>query len=247
VGAGPLFHRLASLIQPQRQFLSLATPVNPFESGVRTWEELAAPIAAAVRERQPNGPYFLGGWCLAGVLAYEVARQLEHAGETVELVALLDSPNPAVRQAWFAAAPRLRWLQLMAIKTRFHISEMLRRNPATLPGYLAARLRGIVEQRETYRLLRRSLNTDSGIDVPLDFDLAFLDLAYTYVPGPIQARVAQFRPARRARGAWLTDGLGWESLGIDLEVIRVPGEHREMLMAPNVELVAREISRLLKK
>lgn len=246
VGAGPLFHRLASLLEPRRPFLGLATPLNPLESRVGTWEELATPMVAAVREFQPHGPYVLGGWCLAGVLAYEIARQLEREGEQVQLVVLLDSPNPAVRRAWFAAAPRRRWLHLLAIKTRFHLSEMFRSGPTSLPAYLAARFRGVLEQRETYRLLHRSLRTPGlEIDVPLAFDLAFPELAYAYTPTPIQARVAQLRPARRPLGGWLTDGLGWEKLDIKLEVVDVPGEHREMLKAPDVDIVAREINRLL--
>jgi len=47
-----------------------------------------------IRNRQPTGPYYLGGWSAGGILAYEAAQQLTRAGEVVETLILLDSPDP---------------------------------------------------------------------------------------------------------------------------------------------------------
>jgi amino acid adenylation domain-containing protein len=54
-------------------------------------EEIARRYLAAVRAEQPQGPYRLGGWCMGGLLAFEMARQLEVAGERTELLAIIDS------------------------------------------------------------------------------------------------------------------------------------------------------------
>jgi len=54
--------------------------------------ELAASYLTDLRTRQPAGPYRLGGWSMGGLLAYEMAKQLERQGETVELLVLLDAP-----------------------------------------------------------------------------------------------------------------------------------------------------------
>lgn len=43
---------------------------------------------------QPHGPYLLGGFSGGGLTAWEMARQLEAAGETVSLLVLLDTPLP---------------------------------------------------------------------------------------------------------------------------------------------------------
>src|SRR5690606_7286479 len=56
-----------------------------------TIEEMAAHYVAEIRTVQPRGPYYLSGYCFGGNVAYEMARQLEAAGETVALLALLDS------------------------------------------------------------------------------------------------------------------------------------------------------------
>jgi thioesterase domain-containing protein len=51
---------------------------------------------AALREHQPQGPYRLAGWSMGGVAAYEMARQLVEQGETVDVLALIDTLAPAL-------------------------------------------------------------------------------------------------------------------------------------------------------
>ncbi|WP_050486703.1 SDR family NAD(P)-dependent oxidoreductase [Streptomyces sp. CNS654] len=52
---------------------------------------LAAHYARIIRTVQPEGPYDLGGYSLGGLLAYEVTRQLQEAGETVETIVMVDA------------------------------------------------------------------------------------------------------------------------------------------------------------
>ena len=47
-----------------------------------------------IKRRQPNGPYYLGGWSAGGVLAYEIANQLMAIGDKTERLFLIDSPCP---------------------------------------------------------------------------------------------------------------------------------------------------------
>ncbi|WP_257165475.1 amino acid adenylation domain-containing protein [Bradyrhizobium sp. SRS-191] len=54
---------------------------------------LAASYVALVRRVAPHGPYRVGGWSLGGAIAFEMARQLEAAGESVQLV-LIDAGLP---------------------------------------------------------------------------------------------------------------------------------------------------------
>jgi thioesterase domain-containing protein len=60
---------------------------------------LAALYVEAVREAQPSGPYLLGGWSSGGVIAYEMARQLEAQGETVAQLVMIDTPAPMQHDA----------------------------------------------------------------------------------------------------------------------------------------------------
>jgi thioesterase domain-containing protein/acyl carrier protein len=59
-----------------------------------TIEEMASSYLEAMRAVQAEGPYLLGGWSMGGLVAFEMARQLQERGEKVDLLALLDSVAP---------------------------------------------------------------------------------------------------------------------------------------------------------
>jgi thioesterase domain-containing protein len=58
-----------------------------------TWriESMARRHIAELRKVQPRGPYRLAGFCVGGIIAFEMARQLQGAGETVERLIVVDS------------------------------------------------------------------------------------------------------------------------------------------------------------
>ena len=57
-------------------------------------EVVSAIYLAEIKKRQPQGPYFIGGWSAGGVIAYEVAAQLIAAGDRVQRLILIDAPCP---------------------------------------------------------------------------------------------------------------------------------------------------------
>lgn len=65
-----------------------------FSSG--TIEVLAARYLKDIRAQQPSGPYRLAGYSVGGILAFEIARQLAAAGETIATLFLLD-PSPPTK------------------------------------------------------------------------------------------------------------------------------------------------------
>lgn len=83
-------------------------------------QDMAAHYVAKIRALYPQGPYLLGGLCAGGVLAYEMALQLEDLGEDARLVAVFDAADveaerapsienqrriERVRQAWDTSSP----------------------------------------------------------------------------------------------------------------------------------------------
>jgi amino acid adenylation domain-containing protein len=86
---------LARACGPDQPFYTLQTYPFSAQEPVPTLEEIAAAHIAAIREVQPHGPYRLGGFCNGGLLAYEMARQLEKSEERVEFLGLVDPSPPA--------------------------------------------------------------------------------------------------------------------------------------------------------
>jgi thioesterase domain-containing protein/aryl carrier-like protein len=56
-----------------------------------TFDEMVSDYLEQMRRVQPKGPYYLLGWSFGGMVAHSMAVRLEHQGEKVALLALLDS------------------------------------------------------------------------------------------------------------------------------------------------------------
>jgi thioesterase domain-containing protein len=54
---------------------------------------MAAKYLEEIKLARPKGPYYLGGYCLGGTIALEVAQQLRRAGDAVELLAMIETYN----------------------------------------------------------------------------------------------------------------------------------------------------------
>jgi thioesterase domain-containing protein len=80
-------------------------------------EDMAADYLAEIRAVQPRGPYAIGGGSAGGVIAYEMAQQLQAAGERVDALILVDTSvvgPSAPRGVESRAAQRLRTLGIDA-------------------------------------------------------------------------------------------------------------------------------------
>ncbi|WP_045823878.1 non-ribosomal peptide synthetase [Williamsia herbipolensis] len=91
---------VASMYRPLAEALTGTAPVfglqlpdlldtTPTSPG--TVSALAAAHLDAVRSRQPHGPYRFGGWSVGGQIAHEMAHLATAAGESVDIVVLLDA------------------------------------------------------------------------------------------------------------------------------------------------------------
>src|SRR5439155_12408102 len=86
------YYDLARHLPSDQPFYSLQSRgLHGKEAPHERIDAMAAHYIKELRELQPNGPYFLGGRSLGGIIAYEMACQLRAQGHEVGLLALLDS------------------------------------------------------------------------------------------------------------------------------------------------------------
>jgi thioesterase domain-containing protein len=100
---------------------------NDQSSGQLTIEEMARDYIQSIMLQQSSGPYSVLGYSFAGILAFEVARQLTAAGHQVEKLILVDAMLPEWVFRW-----QYRFKQLM---------RALRTKPSDLLGYLFRKTR----------------------------------------------------------------------------------------------------------
>jgi thioesterase domain-containing protein/acyl carrier protein len=89
------FFEIATLLGTERPFYAIQPRgTEKGDTFHATVEEMAVDYVTAVRSVQQTGPYLLGGWSFGATVAFEMARILERAGETISLIIMVDTPSP---------------------------------------------------------------------------------------------------------------------------------------------------------
>jgi amino acid adenylation domain-containing protein len=205
-------------------------------------EDIAARQIQAMREFQSEGPYILAGWCADGVIAYEMAQQLRSQGEEVPLLVLFDSFNPARRQG------ESRWAS-WSDRLGFHLANLAELEPKEAVTYGLTRFATIRHKlelraaRTLYRLqLRPNRRMDAGVRAA---EIINRGAVSRYVPEPYEGAALLFRARKRPPGNYFDAAFGWTKLVTNLNVVDVPGNHRDMFVEPNVEVMAQALKSTL--
>ncbi|MBW4600745.1 MAG: amino acid adenylation domain-containing protein [Calothrix sp. FI2-JRJ7] len=220
-------------------------------------EDMATRYIAALRTVQPNGPYFLAGWSFGGLVAFEMAQQLQSNGDEVALLALLDTAAPVssnqpsigdVLKYIFTVAARNIWSFLLDYCYLFiasnHKNKFVRK---IVSNILSRFLQGdtaianLLSDESKSQILN-----ELTISPMLRIFQANTQAVLNYVPKVYPNRITLFRTNVQFQGAVQNLNLGWDALtseGVDTHII--PGNHLNMLKAPNVETLAQQLKACL--
>ena len=214
-------------------------------------EDMAAQYIREIRKVQPNGPYFLGGWCLGGYLAYEAAQQLRAQGEEVALLAMIQTAfgdygrrRPGVtvfHRLLYRLIKRvdLEWSNVRALAPRARVPHLASR---------AKRLFTIVQ-----------LKSESLVDAWLAafnvrewHSLAYrleavgkyhVQAALSYRPKPYPERVTFFRATKQPLDIVPDQTMGWGPLlNGPLDIHDIPAHHQNIMIEPRVSLLAEQLA-----
>ncbi len=229
---------LAQLLGGDRPFYGLqARGLYGDAAPHMTFPEAAADYIAEMRQVQPHGPYLLGGFSGGGLIAWEIARQLQAAGEEVPLLALLDTPVP------------MRPTLSRADKLLIRLAEVR----AEGFGFFARWWRE--KQAYTQRLAAGPAG-DAGVNNAA-IEAAFRAALPVYDLQPRVQATALFRPPLDLRwqvtgGRMVTSAREFAFADNDLTrfapslaVFEVPGDHDSMVLEPNVRVLARSLATLI--
>ncbi|GHF20567.1 beta-ketoacyl synthase N-terminal-like domain-containing protein [Streptomyces morookaense] len=92
-GTNFLYFKLAAHSRSAMPLAALSFPSDPARQPA-TLRDLAALYVERIRSEQPEGPYRLGGYSFGGNVAFEMALQLQQAGQEVEHLVMLDTHVP---------------------------------------------------------------------------------------------------------------------------------------------------------
>ena len=204
--------------------------------------DMAARYLPEIRAVQPNGPYFLGGGSMGGMIAYEIARQLKEQGGQIGLLALFDTYGPANRRFETERAD-----QLAALGRALH-ERLARARGLNAKGKLAMLMKGIGRRvhRVTDALLVRLLQSTRS---PLPHALRYREIErvherahMAYKAPPSDISVTLFRASEQCEGMTSSRTLGWDELvGGAVEVIEIPGNHDNLIEQPALAESLKEV------
>jgi len=216
-----------------------------------------------IRQVQPQGPYVLGGLCVGGFLASEVARRLRGYGESVALLALFES-------AHLTAERKSETSQMFARFSKgvredaggggvVKLLKVLRQLHRKVPNVVRYQLTSRLDRAKTIfkvRVLRTCL--DFGIPVPalaeglgVSAILHVAEREYVAQP-PYSGEAVLYRATHRDAqfdGTAIDDTpyvelfvdpfLGWRDHADNIEAHEVSGGHSSMFVAPHVDTFAK--------
>ncbi|MFJ5999385.1 SDR family NAD(P)-dependent oxidoreductase [Streptomyces sp. NPDC092370] len=217
---------------------------------VTSLEDKAAHYLTLIRDIQPQGPYQVLGWSFGGCLAYEAARQLREAGESVAFVGLIDTILPAALADLDSQQLLLERFGRFAEyveKTYGHHLELPWDELAATP-----------DDRQIDVIMR--LVAEAGLDMSPGImehqRTSYVDarVGERYVPGPYDGHVVLYRAQQAQPLTTALDprylrsdaDLGWAPLCPSLEIVPVEGDHLSLIDPPHVATIARHLARALR-
>lgn len=243
IGGNVLSYReLSRHLEGVRPVLAVQSPGLENTDDVEvTIEAMASRYLQEIREVQPIGPYLVGGWCFGGAIAYEVAKQLQAGGETLEGIFLIDTRAPIAENvpddaddstllSWFArdlATPHGMHWNIEPAVLRAQEGERAFSYVLT-----EAKKLGVLGEQADDAQLARYFETylANGIALQLYFPSA------TTLPLLLllaRDEVADYGPR-----------LGWDQLAHGpLTTLELAGDHNSIMYAPQVFAVAEQINK----
>jgi amino acid adenylation domain-containing protein len=244
-GAGGSALQLSELgrcFRNKLSFYALQVDELPENNGSGIIEAIAQLNIREIKKIQKAGPYFLGGHSFGGLVAYEMARQLESGGAEVAFLGILDcmAPSPdnhVVGKDW----PDSRWLLEFAglngippAKSKL-IFEQLSEDERLDHLKLVLEKANIIEENKRPGRIRDLVKVLK----------ATLGAVYEQKDSKLKAEVHLFRAAvsenstAGAQEAGYTGG--WEKFSDRVHVINADGDHFSMLKSPDVKGLADSI------
>ncbi|NIL78569.1 hypothetical protein RhoFasB10_04747 [Rhodococcus sp. B10] len=234
--------------EPLLRKLPAGTPMYGLERVEGPISKRAAEYVPLIREIQPEGPYVFVGWSLGGILAYEVARQMEEQGIEVAYVGLLDTVMPGTEIPDTREEVRRRWERYAAFAKKTYgvdypipyeklvdaddegqiriITDLVKLSGAKIPG-------GIIEHQRTSWLDNRAIQTAElkpyGGHVTLYMADKYHDDAIALEPA---------YATREEHG-------GWGPVVKDLEIVYIGGDHLAVVDEPYIGRIAAHLTTTL--
>jgi thioesterase domain-containing protein/acyl carrier protein len=195
-------------------------------------EDMAAYYIREIRSFQPEGPYYLGGTCFGGYVAFEMAQQLRAQGCSVALLALFDPSVPGQTGSVHTRPKNVFNLPAYFIRRTLHHFNH---------GRLFHALMGFFVYRH-YRRFKLWLKGKINSKIKSVMD-AHRTAQINYIPQVYPGKITLFQSseihALEKKGFWAKRWSDLASGGFDCHVIE--GNHLEIFREPRIQELVKQL------
>lgn len=223
-GGCDAYYKLADEIGENCSFIGIEpyNLYNPNEA-IDGIKNIAAKYVEILHRYQPEGPYLLGGWCYGGVVAQEMACQLQAAGEKVEHLIMLDSHavvDPVAKE-------------LFKSMSSFNKREYFE----TSPLFADLRSQGLLESvvANSQRVAR-----NLAVHEPSCFDGKVTYFKPQVTPAGLSGESLQYWQEMMGHKAG-----GYELFCENIKVVSTPHEHDLMMDEESLAIIVPEIKKII--
>ena len=210
----------------------------------RSVEEMAAQYIVAIRSVQPQGPYFLGGWSLGGVIAFEMAQQLTVQGQDIATLVLIDS----VVSALMTSPSEVSQIDML-VGFALHLGlsqkqlDVMQATLATLSW--SEQWATLVEQLRDASILPAD-NDSEHLNRLFQVYQATIRAWLDYLPHQYQGALTLLRASDRTGRDDNREMMEWQRLVTGhLTVIDIPGDHYTLIRQPHAKVLAEHLRQCL--
>jgi thioesterase domain-containing protein/acyl carrier protein len=243
----PSMRLLADELGQDQPFVTVNLPREARLTRPYRVEEIAAIHLKTIQKIQPEGPYFLAGWCREALLAYEIAQRLNAQGKEVGLVMMFDTWVPGYLSRFNGREARQARSSFEIERILVHVRNLRQTSLARAVRYTWEQLGTIFVDRirytklGLYRLLGFEVGSKNALSTENQDDILLIAVK-NYRPKPYDGRVLLFRSDKYRTWRYWDASLGWAHLVPNLKVFAVPGVHDSMLTGPHCPSIARAIT-----
>jgi thioesterase domain-containing protein/2-polyprenyl-3-methyl-5-hydroxy-6-metoxy-1,4-benzoquinol methylase/acyl carrier protein len=220
-------------------------------------EDMARRYIEEIRKLQPEGPYYLGGSSMGGLVAYEMAQQLRLTGQEVGVLAMFDTWRPGYPKRMTTTNHIGNKLRQFGQRIDLHLGNLWASEGRERFEYIktkSVKLCSLTKRwiRNRFKDLRQYLH-DARHRLPKELrkihklnERAF----YHYEPKSYSGKLILFRATKIPAGCYGDPYLGWGDLiesGVGVECYDIPGYHGALVYPPRVKLLARHLSTCLER
>ncbi len=209
-----------------------------------SFESMAENYVREIRSVQPEGPYYLSGYCLGGTLALEMAQQLKQQGEEVALLVMFETYN--LQEIPDSLPFYYRWCHKIQ-NVKYHLENILHSKAKGGMMFLKGKTsvewsRFKVKLNIAFSKIANMLHLKGSLNYHhLLIDKVNDQAQADYIPRAYDGMVTLFKPRKHFAG--LSDPyFGWGNLALKgVDIVTMPVSPRAVLNEPFVQMLAEKL------